>query len=96
MRRIFICSHGQNGVEAIVEAAKCAPREAELVVAVRRLACLEVIDHFERGSITFRQLWRACEYTGDPKQQLAVCSSPRNLEETLHVTRTNFAAVFVP
>lgn len=69
MRRIFVRSSGEHEPAKIAAKAECTDGEAQLVASARRLACLEVLDAFERGAITFRRLWRACEYPGEPARQ---------------------------
>jgi len=69
MRKLFLASHGELDPARIRDTARCTEGEAQLVAAARRLACLEVLDAFERGAITFRRLWRACEYPGEPARQ---------------------------
>lgn len=72
MRRAFLGSRGELEPAAIAERSGCRDGEAQLVACARRLAPLEVLAAYEQGRLTFRRLWRACEYAGDPSRQRAV------------------------
>lgn len=71
-RVAFIASRGLLDAREIQARAGCNEGLALLIASARRLACLEVLDAYERGELTFRQLWRACEYAGDERTQRKV------------------------
>lgn len=71
-RTAFIGSRGMVEASAIMTATGCSAGLAQIVASARRLACLEVLEAYETGKLTFRQLWRACEYAGDDRRQRLV------------------------
>jgi len=72
LRRAFIASRGSLDVAAVQTLSGATPDEARLVVCARTLACLEVLEAYEHGDLTFRQLWCACMFVGDPPMQRQV------------------------
>lgn len=72
MRTAFVASRGLSDPAEIAAIAHCSSGVAQLIACARRLACLDVLAAYERGEVTWRQMWRACEYPDDARMQCAV------------------------
>lgn len=75
--RAFVLSQGESDATLIAQMAGCSEAQGHQVAAARRLVCIEVLDRYARGQITFGQLWNAAKFPEEPARQLATVRLPR-------------------